>query len=424
MSERIANPGRHALRALNFFMADMQAGIGPFVGVYLLAHGWQNGMIGSVITLGSIVGVLVLIPAGAWVDSSRNKRWIVVVSGLAAVCASSIILIRQDFWPVAVSQVTTTIAGAAVGPAVTGITLGMYRQSGFNRQLGINQAYNHAGNAVGAAISGLLGWKFGLPAVLWLALAFGVISMACVLAIPPQSIDDRAARGLRANGRAEHQVSGLTILISCKPLLLLAITLAIFYLGNGAMISLYALAVVSAKQGDPAVFIATTVVVAQVTMVCASLLAARCVEKYGAWLVILISFLVLPARVLLAPHLIVGWGVFPMQILDGITSGLHTVAIPVLVARILNGTGRINLGQGAIITAQSAGAALSPAIGGWIADWKGYNAAFYTFGAFAIVAIVLWTTLAPSLKPMRTLAAARHTHSRKRLREHRLAVPE
>jgi hypothetical protein len=31
------------LEALNFFMADMQAGIGPFLGVFLLAHGWRSG---------------------------------------------------------------------------------------------------------------------------------------------------------------------------------------------------------------------------------------------------------------------------------------------------------------------------------------------------------------------------------------------
>ena len=46
-----------SLRALNFFMADMQSGIGPFVGVFLLAHGWLNGSIGSVMTIGSIAGV-------------------------------------------------------------------------------------------------------------------------------------------------------------------------------------------------------------------------------------------------------------------------------------------------------------------------------------------------------------------------------
>ena len=35
------------LQSLNFFMADMQAGIGPFLGVFLLAHGWGSGLIGS-----------------------------------------------------------------------------------------------------------------------------------------------------------------------------------------------------------------------------------------------------------------------------------------------------------------------------------------------------------------------------------------
>jgi hypothetical protein len=28
------------LEALNFFMADVQAGIGPFLGVFLQARGW------------------------------------------------------------------------------------------------------------------------------------------------------------------------------------------------------------------------------------------------------------------------------------------------------------------------------------------------------------------------------------------------
>ena len=39
-----------ALQSLNFFMADMQAGIGPFLGVFLLAHGWESGLIGTVMT--------------------------------------------------------------------------------------------------------------------------------------------------------------------------------------------------------------------------------------------------------------------------------------------------------------------------------------------------------------------------------------
>jgi MFS family permease len=399
-----------SLRALNFFMADMQSGIGPFVGVFLLAHGWLNGSIGSVMTIGSIAGVLITAPAGAWVDGSRHKRRLVMVSGLAAVVASSMILISQSFWPVALSQVATAVAGAAVGPAVMGITLGMYRQSGFNRQLGINQAYNHGGNAVGAALSGFLGWKFGLPAVLCLALAFGVVSVACVLAIPPAQIDDRSARGLRTTAESKQGARGLSVLLTCRPLLALGATLAIFSLGNGAMLSIYALAVVDAKQADPAAFVAATVVIAQVTMVFASLLAMRFIGQRGYWPVILVSIVVLPIRAVIAPYMIKSWGVWPMQVLDGITSGLQTVAVPGLVARILNGTGRINAGQGAVLTIQGAGAALSPAIAGWVAQWRGYDTAFWVLGACGVISIALWISSASIFTPSR--ARAKMTRAR------------
>ncbi len=40
------------LQSLNFFMADMQAGIGPFLGVFLQQKGWTSGLIGTVMTLG------------------------------------------------------------------------------------------------------------------------------------------------------------------------------------------------------------------------------------------------------------------------------------------------------------------------------------------------------------------------------------
>lgn len=53
------------LASVNFFMADFLAGIGPFLGVFLLAHGWQSGLIGTVMTIGGVAGMLMTIPAGA-----------------------------------------------------------------------------------------------------------------------------------------------------------------------------------------------------------------------------------------------------------------------------------------------------------------------------------------------------------------------
>jgi|SRR5579862_678610 len=392
-------PGRRALQTLNFFMADMQAGVGPFLGVWLLAHGWQSGAIGTVMSCGGVAGVLMTTPAGAWVDATPHKRWLVAISGICTVLASAGILLSQSFWPVAISQVATAIAGASIVPAVAGITLGMFRQSGFNRQLGINQAYNHAGNAVGAGLSGLLGWMYGLPAVFWLAVAFGIVSIVSVLSIPPRAIDDRAARGMRESAGPGDRASGFSVLVSCKPLLVLAAALALFHLGNAAMLPLYGLAVVAARQGNPAALVGATIVVAQATMVLASLIAMRVAGTRGYWLVLLISFAALPVRGLVAASLIKSWGIFPVQILDGIGAGLQSVAVPGLVARILNGTGRINVGQGAVMTSQGIGAALSPAIGGWIAQTNGYPAAFLCLGALALGSLILWIRFAGTLSP-------------------------
>jgi MFS family permease len=390
-------------------MADMQAGIGPFLGVFLLAHGWESGLIGTVMTIGGVAGMIMTAPAGALVDATARKRAYVIVPGICTVAASFLILLSQQFWLVAASQIATAIAGAAIGPAVNGITLGIVRQTGFNNQIGRNQAFNHAGNMVGAGLSGFLGWKFGMSAVFWLAALFGVLSIISVLMIPRDAIDDNVARGLNDDGKKDEKPSGFRVLLACKPLLILAAALACFHLGNGAMLPLYGMAVVAAKQGDPAAFVAMTIVVAQGVMIVASLVAMRMAAKESLWLVMLISFLALPIRGLVAAHLINHWGVYPVQVLDGVGAGLQSVAVPGLVARILNGTGRVNVGQGAVMTVQGLGASLSPAIGGWIAQEIGYSATFTMLGSFALGAIALWVLFGPVLKPACTRKVDRET---------------
>lgn len=394
--------GRRPLRLVNFFMADLQAGVGPFLGVYLLAHGWQPGLIGTITTIAGVIGVLMTAPAGAFVDATRFKRACVVVSATSTVVASALILLSQSLWVVTAAQVATAIAGAAIVPTITGITLGIVGQEGFDEQNGQNQAFNHAGNLVGAAMSGLLGWQFGLPAVFCLAAVFGVLTVCTVLAIPANAIDHDAARGAKqtrgGNDREEEKVSGLSVLLECRPLLVLAAAIACFHLGNGAMLTLYGFAVVTGSKTDPAVFTATTIMVAQGVMTVASLAAVRLIERSGYWPVLLIAFAALPARALVAANLIGWWGLLPVQLLDGIGGGLLSVAVPGMVARILNETGRVNVGQGTILMVQGLGASLSPALGGWLAQVLGYGPAFLALGSLAIPSLLLWLAFSRSLR--------------------------
>jgi len=86
-------------------MADMQSGIGPFVGVFLQERGWASGLIGTAMTIGNVAGMLITTPIGGFIDASRNKRMWVVIPGICVVLASAIILISQNFWAVTFSQV-------------------------------------------------------------------------------------------------------------------------------------------------------------------------------------------------------------------------------------------------------------------------------------------------------------------------------
>ena len=380
-------------------MADMQAGIGPFLGVFLQQRGWATGAIGLVMTLGGVAGMVVTAPAGALVDATTRKRTYVIVSGLFTVLASSLIWVSQRFWVIAASQVATAIAGAAILPAVAGITLGIARQRGFNRQNGRNQAFNHAGNMIGAGLSGFLGWKFGFIAIFWLAAVFGLLSVAAVLLIPAKAIDNQAARGFEKDGDSAGKAEGWKVLFECKPLLVLAAALGLFHLGNAAMLPLFGMAVAGGHKGDPAVVVSTTIVVAQAVMILASLVAMRLAEKRGYWLVLLITFMALPIRGVVAASSIHSWGVYPVQILDGVGAGLQSVAVPGLVARILSGTGRVNVGQGAVMTVQGLGAALSPALGGAIAQVVGYRIAFISLGGFALGSLLLWVMFRSLLAP-------------------------
>jgi MFS family permease len=382
-------------------MADMQAGIGPFLGVFLQAHGWATGAIGSVMTAGGIAGMAMTAPAGALIDASRHKRWIVAVTGVCTVAASFLILYSQALTVVVFSQVATAIAGAAIGPAVTGITLGIARQHGFNRQNGRNQAFNHAGNMIGAGLSGWLGWRFGFTAVFWLAAVFGVLAILSVFLIPEGAIDHRAARGFEQDAKADDhdRAEGFCTLLRNKPLLILAASLAFFHLGNGAMLPLYGLAVVGKGNANPAIFVAETVVVAQAVMIVTTILATRLASAKGYWIVLLISFAALPVRGLVAANVIAHWGVWPVQMLDGIGAGMQSVAVPGLVACLLNGTGRVNVGQGAVMTVQGIGASLSPAIGGWMAQFLGYHSTFLILGGFALGSLALWIGFGAMLRP-------------------------
>ncbi len=387
-----------ALNALNFFMADVQGGLGPFLGVFLQARHWSPAEIGIVMTIGGIAGMVVTAPAGALVDRTHRKRAVIVATAIIVSVASLAILIRPDFIVVTGAQIICGIAGAAIGPAIAAITLGLVHQRGFAHQLGRNGAFNHGGNVVAAALAGGIGYVFGLGAVFVILAVMAMLSVAATFGIDAREIDHRAARGAAAN--RDVGAAKFAVLFRSKELMLLGVTLTLFHLGNAAMLPLLGQAGVAHDGGNPSAFTGATIIVAQFTMVPMALVAARLAETRGYWTVFLLALIALPIRGIVACLVTGPWGLAPVQILDGVGAGILGVAVPGLVARILAGTGHVNAGLGAVMTCQGIGAALSTAVGGIVAERYGYPAAFLTLGAIAAIALALWLLARPLMAPV------------------------
>jgi MFS family permease len=377
------------LGALNFFMADVRDGLGPFLGVYLQSKEWSPAEIGTVMTIGGLATVFATTPAGALVDRIAWKRGVMVVAAVATIVVSFAILLFPGFVFTAATQAVSGIAGAIIPAAIAAITLGIVRQKGYAHQLGRNEAFNHGGNLTAAALAGGFGYLFGLQAVFYVMAAMAIGAIASTLLIDPKDIDHRAARGL-SEDKTEETGSSFAVLVTSKPLVILALTGALFHLGNAAMLPLLGQSLVARGAGDASAFTGVTIVVAQLTMTPMAILAARLAEQRGYWIVFLLALLALPLRGVIAAVVTGPIGLLPVQMLDGVGAGLLGVAVPGLVARILAGTGHVNAGLGAVMTLHGAGAALSPALGGVIAERFGYSASFVVLGGIALLPLLLW----------------------------------
>src|SRR5687768_2843000 len=85
---------------LNFFLADLRGGLGPYVGVFLLTQaGWNQAMIGAVLTISGIIGIILHTPIGALIDATHFKRGLIIL-GAVALAASALAIAWTPTIPV------------------------------------------------------------------------------------------------------------------------------------------------------------------------------------------------------------------------------------------------------------------------------------------------------------------------------------
>ncbi|TGD93434.1 MFS transporter [Methylobacterium nonmethylotrophicum] len=401
-------PSTRALRgldALNFTLADVRDGLGPYLAIYLIAvrgpdQGWNEATTGMIMTIAGIAGLIAQTPAGALIDRSQHKRAIVIAAALAVTLSCLALPFISNFYAVAATQSLAGIAGAIFPPALAAITLGVVGPKLFSKRIGRNEGFNHAGNAVSAALAGGLAYLFGPVVVFWLMGVLAALSIGAMLLVPSEAIDNDLARGLdSAEDQGGEQPSGLTVLLQNKYLMLFALLAAIFHLSNAAMLTSVGqlLTHLSGKENATSL-IAICIVAAQYVMVPVAMFVGAKADAIGRKPIFLAAFGVLALRGVLYTVSNNPFYLVAVQLLDGIGAGVYGALFPIVVADLTRGTGRFNVSQGAVATAQGLGASLSATLAGVIIVSAGYGAAFLTLAAIAGAGFALYLLVMPETR--------------------------
>jgi MFS family permease len=396
--QRIA--GR-ALDAANFFLADVRGGLGPYLAIYLLTEQkWDEARIGIVMSIAAIAGIVAQTPAGALVDATKTKRLLMAGAAMLVTAASLLLPLFPSFWPVAISQGIAHAAGVIFPPAIAAVSLGLVGHRAFTARIGRNETFNHAGNATAAAIAGGSAYLFGPTVVFHLLAVTSLASLVSILAVPESAIDHDLARGLHdvERGQERDQPTGLSFLVTCRPLLIFVVCVTLFHLSNAAMLPLVGQKLALQDRNLGTSLMSACIVAAQIVMVPMAMLVGAKADCWGHKRFFLAALLILPVRGALYTFSDNAAWLVGVQLLDGIGAGIFGAIFPVIVAELMRNTGRFNVAQGAALTAQNIGAALSTALAGLVVVKASYSAAFLTLGAIAAIGAALCALALPETR--------------------------
>ncbi|MBV9811399.1 MAG: MFS transporter [Acetobacteraceae bacterium] len=389
-----------ALDGLNFFVADMLTGFGPFVTVYLVAHSWSQSDIGLALSVGTVAALLGQVPAGLLVDAVRYKRVIIGIGVLAVIVASLLFAWFPNRWPVFGIETLIGLSGALLTPAIAAITLTLAKYEKLGVRLGGNVRYKALGSAVAALAMGYIGDHVSTGAVFYVSALFGVVALGCLTAISnvdvkkgPKRTQHFSAWPHRERPRPPARKQEIW---RSPELLAFAACMFLFQLGNAAALP-FAFSVLGehthANGTDLAVSYALNV--SQLVVAAVSPSAGRLAHTRGRKAVLFVGLALLVVRCLVLAVTTARDVVIGLEVLDGLTGAVIGVMVPLVVADITHQGGRFNFAMGLVGVAMGLGAALSTVMTGFMVQHVGPTSAFLSLAAAAAAGCVAVMTLLP-----------------------------
>lgn len=406
-----STPSLRSVRALdwlNFFVANVQTGFGPFIASYLASHKWTQGEIGLALSVGTISAMVSQVPGGAAVDALRNKKaaaaWAIIAIILSAVLLAS----SPTVVPVMAAEVFHGFASCMLVPAMAALALALVGRQNLGDRLGRNARWASIGSAVAAGLMGLCGEYVSPRAVFWLTAALALPALVALAMIeydkhanapkPPKNAKADKATKAASPPFADEPRETIFDLLRDKRMLTFAACVVLFHLSNAAMLNLAAGEVTAGMGDNVQLVIAACIIVPQAIVALMSPWVGRTAQHWGRRPVLILGFSALPLRALLFaavgnPYLLV-----PVQMLDGLSAAVFGVMLPLIAADVAGGKGRYNLCIGLFGLSAGIGATLSTALAGFVADHFGNTVSFLGLASAGAAAVLMVWLIMPETR--------------------------
>lgn len=378
---------------LNFFVADVQTGFGPFVAVYLTTQAWTEVQIGFALSLGTMTAMLSQLPAGALVDATRHKRRTAMAALLGIALSAVLLAAWPATLPVLIAEILHGFASCVMNPSIAAISLALVGRVALGERLGRNARFASLGGAIAAGVMGLIGTYLSPAAVFWLTAALAVPSLVALL-----SIRDSAMLRNVAASQATARRARLKDLLLNRGILVFAGCAMLFTLSNAAMLPLAGTAVTQAAGDEANLIIAGCLVVPQLVVAGLSPWVGRLAEERGRRIVLLLGFSMLPLRGMLLAVVREPYMLLLVQALDGVSAATLNVMLPLTAADLTRGTNRFNLCMGFFGLAVGVGGTISTGLAGAVASWVSPAAAFAMLGGIGLLCVLLTLLAMPETR--------------------------
>lgn len=392
---------QRSLRGLDwfaFFVADVQTGWGPFVATYLTSVAWTQFDIGLILTIGTITGLALQIPAGMLVDRVPAKRLLAALA-VASISASALLLALWPIFSVVVAaKVLHAIASSLLGPTLVAMSLGLVGHALFSIRLGRNVRFLSLGNAIAAGVAGGIAYYYSNQAIFFVTAALGIPTLIALAQISSSEIDPELARGGISKSGVDTWFDAISGLVHHRVLIGFAATIVLFQLANAAMLPILAGILAKRDPETAALVLSICILVPQFVVVAIAPWIGVTAQSWGRRPLLLLTFVALSARgaifaVTSDPYLLVA-----AQLLDGISAASLGVLVPLIIADVTRGSGHFNFAQGLIGAAVGIGASFSTTLAGFIADTSGAAIAFLLLACVGVMGLVFVFTIVPETR--------------------------